>query len=289
MENATEKRIRCRLGLAAEAESASACQHRPQPAGAGREFRRSIGRAAEPAAQQRLTDLLPALVGKRNKIELRAHSTRRPLPKAAPFRDHWQLCYERSLADDAISRDERRRAGTHPAQPIGRLRTAHHAARIRLAEREQLRRSLSADRSGGYRTRHSADNGRTGASQNIEPCGRKPLTLPASPSGEAASYRAVRDRVAATPRPSPAHNGHRCAALSAACPYQRPCRDFRPDSLSRGCRISHFWQTNCTGGKHLQCMGLSASSKRKVLCRPIRTGSLDVSVVCQQDRPGDGE
>jgi chemotaxis protein MotB len=48
--------------------------------------------------QQRLKDLLPALVGKRHKIELRAHSTRRPLPKESQFRDHWQLCYDRSLA-----------------------------------------------------------------------------------------------------------------------------------------------------------------------------------------------
>jgi chemotaxis protein MotB len=47
-------------------------------------------------AQQRLSDLLPALVGKRNKIEIRAHSTRRPLPKDSAFRDHWHLCYERS-------------------------------------------------------------------------------------------------------------------------------------------------------------------------------------------------
>ena len=49
-------------------------------------------------AQQRLSDLLPALVGKRNKIELRAHSTRRPLPNDSAFRDHWHLCYERSQA-----------------------------------------------------------------------------------------------------------------------------------------------------------------------------------------------
>ena len=47
-------------------------------------------------AQQRLKDLLPALVGKQNRIELRAHSTRRPLPKGSPYRDHWQLCFERS-------------------------------------------------------------------------------------------------------------------------------------------------------------------------------------------------
>jgi chemotaxis protein MotB len=50
------------------------------------------------SAQDRLMNLLPALVGKRNKLELRAHSTRRPLPTDSPFRDHWHLCYERSLS-----------------------------------------------------------------------------------------------------------------------------------------------------------------------------------------------
>jgi chemotaxis protein MotB len=49
-------------------------------------------------AQERLTNLLPALIGKRNKLEIRAHSTRRPLPTDSAFRDHWQLCYERSLS-----------------------------------------------------------------------------------------------------------------------------------------------------------------------------------------------
>jgi chemotaxis protein MotB len=49
-------------------------------------------------AQQRLTDLLPALVGKRNRIELRSHATRRPLAEDSPYKDHWQLCYERSLS-----------------------------------------------------------------------------------------------------------------------------------------------------------------------------------------------
>jgi chemotaxis protein MotB len=49
-----------------------------------------------PIAQQRLKDLLPALVGKQNKVELRAHSTRRPLPKGSAYRDHWRLCFERS-------------------------------------------------------------------------------------------------------------------------------------------------------------------------------------------------
>jgi flagellar motor protein MotB len=52
----------------------------------------------QPTAQKRLVDLLPALKGKRNKLEIRAHSTRRPLPAGSAFRDHWQLCYERSLS-----------------------------------------------------------------------------------------------------------------------------------------------------------------------------------------------
>lgn len=47
-------------------------------------------------AQKRLKDLLPALAGKQNRIELRAHSTRRPLPRSGPYRDHWQLCFERA-------------------------------------------------------------------------------------------------------------------------------------------------------------------------------------------------
>jgi chemotaxis protein MotB len=40
--------------------------------------------------------LLPALLGKQNRIELRSHSTRRPLSKNSGYRDHWQLCFERS-------------------------------------------------------------------------------------------------------------------------------------------------------------------------------------------------
>jgi chemotaxis protein MotB len=47
-------------------------------------------------AQKRLNDVLPALVGKQNRIELRSHSTRRPLSKNSGYRDHWQLCFERS-------------------------------------------------------------------------------------------------------------------------------------------------------------------------------------------------
>jgi chemotaxis protein MotB len=51
-----------------------------------------------PQAEQRLKDLMPALIGKRNRVELRGHSTRRPLPNDSKFADHWQICYARSMA-----------------------------------------------------------------------------------------------------------------------------------------------------------------------------------------------
>jgi chemotaxis protein MotB len=46
--------------------------------------------------QRQLTSFTPAIVGKLNKIEVRAHSTQRPLPKGSQFSDHWQLCYARA-------------------------------------------------------------------------------------------------------------------------------------------------------------------------------------------------
>ncbi len=48
-------------------------------------------------AKQRLNDLMPAIQGKQNRIELRAHSTRRPVAANGPYSgDHWKLCYARS-------------------------------------------------------------------------------------------------------------------------------------------------------------------------------------------------
>lgn len=48
--------------------------------------------------RRRLAELVPVLAGKRNKIEIRGHTTRRPLPSDSPFRDAWQLAYARCLA-----------------------------------------------------------------------------------------------------------------------------------------------------------------------------------------------
>ena len=49
-------------------------------------------------AKQQLTTLLPTMVGKRNKIEIRGHATRRPLPAGSPYKDPWQLSYARAQA-----------------------------------------------------------------------------------------------------------------------------------------------------------------------------------------------
>jgi chemotaxis protein MotB len=50
------------------------------------------------AAKDQLKKIVPNIIGKRNKIEIRSHSTRRPLPPGSPYRDAWHLCYERALA-----------------------------------------------------------------------------------------------------------------------------------------------------------------------------------------------
>jgi chemotaxis protein MotB len=75
-------------------------------------------------AQKRLSDLLPALLGKQNRIELRSHSTRRPLPKDGPYRDHWQLCFERSqqtmkfLAAHGVEPDRLRLSQSASFEPL---------------------------------------------------------------------------------------------------------------------------------------------------------------------------
>ena len=49
-------------------------------------------------AKDQLGKTALTLLGLPNKIEIRGHSTRRPLPPGSPFRDVWQLTYARCLA-----------------------------------------------------------------------------------------------------------------------------------------------------------------------------------------------
>jgi chemotaxis protein MotB len=48
-------------------------------------------------ARQRLKRLVPKLLGKSNKIEIRGHASQRPLPPDSPYRDAWQISFARCL------------------------------------------------------------------------------------------------------------------------------------------------------------------------------------------------
>lgn len=49
-------------------------------------------------AERRVAEIAPLLVGKPQKLELRGHSSRRPLGADSEHESHWKLCYERCLA-----------------------------------------------------------------------------------------------------------------------------------------------------------------------------------------------
>ncbi len=49
-------------------------------------------------ARRGLSELAPSLVGKPNKIEIRGHSTARPMPEDSPFAGSWHLSYARCQA-----------------------------------------------------------------------------------------------------------------------------------------------------------------------------------------------
>lgn len=50
-----------------------------------------------PEVERKVEKMLPMILGKRFKLEIRAHSSRRPLPLDSPFKDAWDLCYQRCL------------------------------------------------------------------------------------------------------------------------------------------------------------------------------------------------
>jgi chemotaxis protein MotB len=49
-------------------------------------------------AKERLRELNEEIAGKPQKIEIRGHSSLRPLSPGSPFKDHWDLAFQRSLA-----------------------------------------------------------------------------------------------------------------------------------------------------------------------------------------------
>jgi chemotaxis protein MotB len=43
--------------------------------------------------QEAIAGIVDAISGKLNRVEVRAHCLRRPLPPGGPFKDHWELCF----------------------------------------------------------------------------------------------------------------------------------------------------------------------------------------------------
>src|SRR5690606_16301723 len=43
--------------------------------------------------QQTLAGIADAISGKLNRVEVRAHCLRQPLPEGSPFKSHWELCF----------------------------------------------------------------------------------------------------------------------------------------------------------------------------------------------------
>jgi chemotaxis protein MotB len=50
------------------------------------------------AALQQIRSFAPTMVGKLNRVEIRAHCLSQPLPEDSPFKDRWDLCYARGRA-----------------------------------------------------------------------------------------------------------------------------------------------------------------------------------------------
>ena len=91
------------------------------------------------AGKVQLDRLIPSLVGKLNKIEVRGHTTRRPLPADSPYHDLWQLAYARCLAvmnyfeEHGIEADRLRLSQSAAFEPITkRIETALQSENARV-------------------------------------------------------------------------------------------------------------------------------------------------------------
>jgi chemotaxis protein MotB len=50
------------------------------------------------AGREAIRSFAPTMVGKLNRVEVRAHCQRKPLAEGSPFKDRWDLCYARGRA-----------------------------------------------------------------------------------------------------------------------------------------------------------------------------------------------
>ena len=75
-------------------------------------------------SQDQLNRLVPVLLGKLNRVEIRGHSTRRPLPPESPYKDLWQLCFARAeatmkyLEERGVEPDRLRLSAAAASEPV---------------------------------------------------------------------------------------------------------------------------------------------------------------------------
>jgi chemotaxis protein MotB len=73
---------------------------------------------------EQLNRFIPVLLGKLNRIEIRGHSTRRPMPGDSPYHNVWQLCFARSaetmkyLEEHGIEPDRVRLSQAGASEPV---------------------------------------------------------------------------------------------------------------------------------------------------------------------------
>ncbi|HYO25967.1 MAG TPA: flagellar motor protein MotB [Lacipirellulaceae bacterium] len=80
--------------------------------------------ALDPAARELVRSFAPTMVGKLNRVEVRAHCQRSPLPADSPFKDRWDLCYARgrsvqeALVAEGIEADRIRLSQAEANEPM---------------------------------------------------------------------------------------------------------------------------------------------------------------------------
>lgn len=106
--------------------------------------------------RRRLDELIPLLAGKPQKIEIRGHSSRRPLATDDPHGDHWQLSFERAavvmryLEARGVARERIRLSQAAGYEPPPGGRQGDPAAEAARVEVNLLNETVSAAFSSHY-------------------------------------------------------------------------------------------------------------------------------------------
>lgn len=136
--------------------------------------------------KQQLAYLIPQLVGKPNKIEVRAHTSREPIPADSPYKDEWQLCYARChstfqyLLDNGIEKTRLRLTMDGASEPYAKkpwnpyLKSLNSRVEVfAVDEWDQRFKSSVQERVGGF----DVDSGQ---GEGGEAGGHKPAAKPAA-------------------------------------------------------------------------------------------------------------